>query len=195
MARPLPASAETGLGLGNLGRPAWPGPNGQGAAARARPQDEGRARRRRRCAKAALRESGGVARAPVYWSKIFCSTPPPRRFRRARLSRARWGLRKAMRAAPTVAGRPRARLRTAPCYSCALLLVTYRPLARADKEDRSLCPRAQRTDTLTLAYASRRTHLIAAEPACAGAALAVSSSNSPALTLESSAARTRKYAI
>ena len=85
----------------------------KGAAARARPQDEGRARRRRRCAKAALRESGGVARAPVYWSKIFCSTPPPRRFRRARLSRARWGLRKAMRAAPTLAGRPRARLRTA----------------------------------------------------------------------------------
>ena len=111
LARPLPASAETGLGLGNLGRPAWPGPNGQGAAARARPQDEGRARRRRRCAKAALRESGGVARAPVYWSKIFCSTPPPRRFRRARPSWARWGLRKAMRAAPTLAGRPRARLR------------------------------------------------------------------------------------
>ena len=61
----------------------------KGAAARARPQDEGRVRRRRRCAKAALRESGGVARAAVYWSKIFCSTPPPRRFRRARPSWAR----------------------------------------------------------------------------------------------------------
>ena len=94
---------------------------GRGAAARARPQDEGRARRRRGRAKAALRESGGVARAAVYWSKIFCSTPPPRRFRRARPSWARWGLRKAMRAAPTLAGRPRARLRTAP-EACLLLV-------------------------------------------------------------------------
>ena len=111
----------------------WPGQSRQACATwteRTRGSGARAPARRRPCQAKAASCEGGVARIRGRGARsgllvedfLFHAAAAPIPTRPPFLGS--WGLRKAMRAAPTLAGRPRARLRTAPClleacyYAC-----------------------------------------------------------------------------